>query len=343
LSKQDKIDNKNKSSLSSHLKCLYTNATSLNNKFQELTIEIIQNEASIVFISETWWSDTSSTNIVGFNLFRSDRDGRGGGVCIFIKNNFKSYIIDDEFLNSRDIEQTWCIVEIGSEKIICGCIYRPGSSNKTENLAKICSIKQVSSFYSKKKCTGILLCGDFNYSSINWFENYNLLQNENDIHAKDFIGCLNDNFLYQNIVKRTFQVKTGCESNVLDLIITECENRIFLLKHLPPLGGIEHGHHVITFNYSYLNSPIEKFTTKKKLLYNRGDYEKLNDYFEDKNWCNEFLNLTANDSYNKWLKIYNNGCDWFIPIFNTSNSKRIKDPLWMDKEIKGMCRRKRKL
>jgi len=42
-------------------------------------MDIIQNEASIVFISETWWSDTSASQIVGFNLFRRDRDGRGGG------------------------------------------------------------------------------------------------------------------------------------------------------------------------------------------------------------------------------------------------------------------------
>ena len=83
-------------------------------------MDIIQNEASAVFISGTWWSNTSATHIVGFNLFRRDRNGRGGGVCIYIKNNLKSYIIDDEFLNSRDVEQTWCMVEIGSEKIICG-------------------------------------------------------------------------------------------------------------------------------------------------------------------------------------------------------------------------------
>ena len=164
----------------------------------------------------------------------------------------------------RDIEKTWCMVEIGSEKIICGFIYRPGSSNNMENLAINRSIKQVSSFYLKNKCSGISLCGDFNYASINWFENYNILQNENDLQAKDFIGCLNDTFLYQNIGNPTFQIKTGCERNVLDLIITECENRIFLVKHLPPLGGIEHGHHVITFNYSFLNSHKEKHVTKKK-------------------------------------------------------------------------------
>ncbi len=113
---------------------------------------------------------------------------------------------------------------------------------------------------------------------------------------------------------------------MLDLIITECENRIFLVKHLPPLGGIEHGHHVITFNYS-INNHKEKHITKKKILYNKGDYEKLNDYFEDINWCYEFLNSNANDSYNKWLKIFNNGCELFIPTLNTSNSKRKRSAL----------------
>ena len=57
-----------------------------------------------------------------------------------------------------------------------------------------------------------------------------------DTQALDFIECLNDTFLYQNIVNPTFQVKLGSDSNVLDLIISECENRIFLVKHFLLLG-----------------------------------------------------------------------------------------------------------
>ena len=144
------IHNDCNNSHSTHLKCIYTNATSLNNKLNELTLDIVQHDASVIFISETWWSYTSATNIIGFNLFRKDRDGRGGGACIYIKNNIESYTIDDILLNSREIEQIWCIVEIGSEKIICGCIYRTGTSSNIENLAIIRSIKQVSSLYHKK-------------------------------------------------------------------------------------------------------------------------------------------------------------------------------------------------
>ena len=115
--------------------------------------------------------------------------------------------------------------------------------------------------------------------------------------------------------------------------ISECENRIFLVKHFPPLGGIDHGHHVITFNYSYINNIKENEAIKKKLLYNKGDYEKLNYYFDNINWSNEYSNLNANESYNKWLSIYNCGCYMFIPTFKLCSYKA-RDPLWMNVELK---------
>ena len=82
----------------------------MNNKLNELTLDTIQHDASVVFISETWWSDTSATNIIGFNLFTKNKDGRGVGGCIYIKNNIESFTIDDIQLNSQEIEQIWYIV-----------------------------------------------------------------------------------------------------------------------------------------------------------------------------------------------------------------------------------------
>ena len=125
-------------------------------------------------------------------------------------------MLDDEFLNYAVIEQIWCIIEIGGEKVLCGCIYRTGSSSYIENLAIIRSISfnLASCFYLKSKCSGILICGDFNYSSIYWYESYNVLLVETDLQANYFINCLNDCFFHQNIINPTFQVKLGTESNV---------------------------------------------------------------------------------------------------------------------------------
>ena len=78
------------------------NARSLNNKLDELTANcryLYQyREASLICISESWFSeetDSSSINIPNFELFRNDRtedSGKksGGGVCVFVNSNWCS-------------------------------------------------------------------------------------------------------------------------------------------------------------------------------------------------------------------------------------------------------------
>ena len=104
----------------------------------------------------------------------------------------------------------------------------------------------------------------------------------------EIIDCLNDCFLHQNIVMPTFQVKLCYDSNVQDFVISECENKVFQIKHHHPLGSIDHGHHVITFNYWYENSNKTNESFNRKLLYDKGNYEKLNDYFNFINWNEVF-------------------------------------------------------
>ena len=60
-----------------------------------------------------------------YSVFNKDYRiiGKGGGVCIVVNNTrLKSYQINDEFV-SVDSEKIWCIVNVGSENMLCGCIY----------------------------------------------------------------------------------------------------------------------------------------------------------------------------------------------------------------------------
>ena len=78
-----------------YLSCWYSNATSLNNKFDEFIEEINASKSQVVFVCETWWTDKSATNVPGYNLFRKDRQfSRGGGVCIYIRDNLNSYPVN---------------------------------------------------------------------------------------------------------------------------------------------------------------------------------------------------------------------------------------------------------
>ena len=60
----------------------------------------------------------SVTNIKGYTLFRRDRSiGRGGGVCMYIKE-VKAYEVSEKCLNSPNVEQIWCVVQLGLEKVV---------------------------------------------------------------------------------------------------------------------------------------------------------------------------------------------------------------------------------
>lgn len=97
--------------MKSSLSVWYTNATSLNNKYDELIIEIELKNPDLIMISETWWTETSAVNVPGYCIYKKDREkGKGGGVCIYVTDRVKSYdITEDKFDNN---EQIWYSLEI---------------------------------------------------------------------------------------------------------------------------------------------------------------------------------------------------------------------------------------
>ena len=42
---------------------------------------------------------------------------------------------------------------------------------------------------------------------------------------------------------------------------------------------------------------------KRKILYEKGNYDRLNEDFSEINWNNVFSDSNADISYNKWLSI----------------------------------------
>lgn len=316
----------------------------MNNKFDELINEIHANKSQVIMVCETWWTDQSATNIVGFNLFRKDLEfSRSGGVCIYVENQIKSYQINEICLLDNSIEQVWCSIEIGQDNILCGCMYRTGVSDLTNCQKITTSLKYAYDAWKKGKYSGILICGDFNFSNIKWFNDGSCkLVNESDMTASNFLDCMKDCFIHQNVLLPTFQVCLGSESNLLDLILSENGNRINCLEHLPPLGGISHGHHVLRFNYSFKDENTDgKSQVKQKLLFKRGNYSELSEYFSSFNWEKEFQDLDANECYKKWLKIYNLGCDKFIPRLKLKYNK--KSSPWMSNDLRKMVKLKKSL
>ena len=77
------------------VRCWYTNATSLINKIDELKLIVQEKSIEIIFVTETWFCEGSSSKISGFNLFNKNRVSAGGGVAIYIMDSHDSIEIID--------------------------------------------------------------------------------------------------------------------------------------------------------------------------------------------------------------------------------------------------------
>lgn len=138
--------------------CLYTNATSLNNKLNDFKAEIVaQGFSQIVFVTETWFGENSVPFIDNYVLYRKDRKSRGGGVAIYVRENLCSYEVVSDRLNSKDVEQSWCEIRVGSENILVGCIYRAPKSDFA-NMKKITeNLREAKRLVETKRFSNLLI------------------------------------------------------------------------------------------------------------------------------------------------------------------------------------------
>ena len=119
------------------MKCLNTNAQSLQYKKDELVNIIDEYEVQIAAVTETWgkqWKEVT-LEIKDFNIYRKDRVGgrQGGGCLIYVSKKLKSYTCR-ELENLPGEDSVWCWVKLSNEtKILVGCIYRSTSRNNAND------------------------------------------------------------------------------------------------------------------------------------------------------------------------------------------------------------------
>ena len=73
----------------------------------------------VVGVAETWFSEFSVSNIAGYTLYRKNRESLHGhgGVCIYVRSDLNSFEILSIGENDRRVEQIWCGIRRGEEKV----------------------------------------------------------------------------------------------------------------------------------------------------------------------------------------------------------------------------------
>jgi len=321
------------------LKCLSTNACSLNNtKLAELSIMASELNSDIIFIAETWFHEFSHTNLLNFNLHRHDRADKHGGVGIYTNSKLNATLATSFISNNS--EQLWLNINLLNDTILIGCSYRPPSSNAIALTEIINNITKAKCLLDQKKISGIIISGDFNFPSINWTDAY-VNDTPSNRYAFRFFDIIQSLHLTQHVDFPTFIRADGSVLNTLDLIISDSKQRSTNIQHTHPLGHANQGHLVINWEYQISSLTSTDNIHSEKLNFKRGDYVNLAKSISKHDWAEIITNKPIDDSYSTFIDIYNKSTSTYIPLKSTK-PKKFKNP-WTTIELIKMCNLKKKL
>jgi len=194
---------------------LHVNARSLSKNFEQLYVYLtnLDHRFSIIAITETWTTVNNEMiyKIPGYNHVVKSRDGRGGGVALYVIDSLKFNVRAD--LNAIANPSFECIfVEITSSEFgtkVIGSIYHP--PNSCINQFKIGFETILNSI--KHGQTEFILAGDYNFD---------LLKYECHPDTTHFVNSMYSHSLIPLIVRPTRFGPDSC--TLIDNILTNKPN-----------------------------------------------------------------------------------------------------------------------
>jgi hypothetical protein len=277
-------------------------------------------------------------------VYFKDRIGRGGGVCIYVRNYYRSYMPNIDVFGADGCEQVWCIISCGCEKVLCGAIYRPpGYKASACNTAILNSMRRAAS----SNFDGVLICGDFNHPAVSWTEDGSPFideQSESNSVSAEFVDGVQSLNLVQMVRLPTFIGAEGVlTKTIIDLIFADMNQRISSVSHEEPLHIKVQAHHVLSFQYSFSPTIHQNSIVVAKPCYRKGNYMGLSKYFDEfqNSWDVSFAGVDINKCLDLFLDIYNKGITDFVPMSNVNIPKN--NCPWQSVYLKKLIYDKKKI
>ena len=116
------------------LRIIHQNIRSLTHKIDELRnmANEFKSEIHIIALTETWANEQildGEFEIPVYNIFRKDRDAKGGGVLVFVRSDLSVFRRSD--LDDTSVEGLWLEFLIpNSRGVLVGTFYRPPNSSR---------------------------------------------------------------------------------------------------------------------------------------------------------------------------------------------------------------------
>nr|CAI5837296.1 unnamed protein product [Callosobruchus analis] len=191
----------------------HLNIRSLFAHLSEFRDTFNKNDFDFLALSETWLNEDTDNTIValsGYNLFRSDRNGRGGGVAIYARKNTVCSIIS---VDTKGFDELWLTANISGQKYAIGVIYKPPNYNVYQFASELeDSINIICQNFDN-----IILSGDFNIDVSKINKTSTILLN-NLLESYDLI----------QLIDQPTRI-TATSQSIIDIII--CSKNLILTNH----------------------------------------------------------------------------------------------------------------
>nr|CAI5861241.1 unnamed protein product [Callosobruchus analis] len=189
---------------------LKLNIRSLLPSFNDLSQIIVQHNYDFFGITETWLNRSINDNqlkINGYNLYRKDRETRGGGVCIYVKETYATHVIDG--LDDA-IEQIWVEIKTNKQNLAMDTVYR----SPNEDVTTFWSIFEDTLSSVHMPVDKLVCTGDF---SINMFNINN--------RQVDQMNTIMSTFDLKQIIDEPTRI-TFSTTTLIDLIMVNSDSEI---------------------------------------------------------------------------------------------------------------------
>ena len=303
------------------LKIIHINAESLNNdiKFSEFNDIFCDSGIDMIAVSETFYNDSSKTDIPNYKVFNANRVNRThGGVALYVANHLPSKLIFSTASDGFVPEYVFVEVECQSSKILCICMYRPPDVGHMDLF-----INDVYRYLPNYKY--VILCGDLNAGFGDGSSEAAMICDHLQI-------CNLTPIPYENTFRSHF-----CETN-LDVIASNMDERLVDFGQTRAPGFSYHD-----LIYAVFDIRMPQRRTKHTLKYRNFksiDLEKLGEDIEKTEWQQVFVTNDINEKVSKFNELVTALMDKHAPV----KSFKVKnDPTpWMTKEIRRLISKRNK-
>ena len=262
---------------------------------------------------------------------QKDRDKRGGGVLIAVKD---CYTITALNLPENDAEIVWGEVPLCGNKRLClGAYYRTPSgdaSSQEEALAE--SLKEVQKITRNRRDTTITLGGDFNFKDIDWNTESEPPGSYESTASRNLLDTLQNHHLSQ------MQKEPTRQDSVLDLYIT---NRPSLMKTITTISSISDHDGAILVD-SDIVPAYSKKKPRKTFIFSKANWSKMKE--DASTFVTSFLEALPETSVDEnWEKIKGHLTSSMAKHIPSRTTSRKQHQPWITHGMKKRTRQKHRM